>query len=182
MNLEAKILRESFGVLILASLISSLGGVALQTIESKILTILPLLILFPALNGMVGNFGTIFSSHYTTLLYQKKLGKEKLINKELKKQILLLIGVSSISAFYISTLASIVALFEGFEFDPYIYLKILSIALITTLFLVALISFIVIIAGRYYVKKKEDPDNVLVPITTAFGDLGAMIIFSLLVL
>lgn len=181
MNLETRIIKESFGVLILVSIISALGGVGLQGIREKIFTILPLLILFPALNGMVGNFGAIFASRYTTLLYENKIGKGGSMNKALKEIYSQILKVSIISAFYISTLSFVVSMIKGFEFDPLLYLKILMITVITTIFLVTLISFVSVHAGNYFVKKKEDPDNLLIPITTAIADFGAMILLSLLI-
>ncbi len=181
MNLETKIIKESFGVLILVSIISATGGIGLQVVKEDILTILPLLILFPALNGMIGNFSAIFASRYTTLLYQKKISKKKFMNKELKEIYFQVLKVSIIAAFYISTLSSVVSLMKGFEFNPVLYLKILVITILTTAFLVTLISFVSIRAGNYFASKKEDPDNLLIPITTAIADFGAMVIFSLLV-
>ncbi len=181
MNLETKIIKESLGVLILVSIISAFGGIGLQLVREKIFLILPLLILFPALNGMVGNFGAIFASRYTTLLYQKKIGKKKFMNKALKEIYLQVLKVSVIAAFYISTLSFVVSLMKDFDFSPILYAKILIITIITTIFLVTLMSFISIYAGNYFARKKEDPDNLLIPITTAVADFGAMIIFSLLI-
>ncbi len=181
MNLETRIIKESFGVLILASIISAFGGIGLQAVKEKVLVVLPLLILFPALNGMVGNFGAVFASRYTTLLHRNRIGKKKFMNKALKEIYIQILKVSIISAFYISTLASVVSLLKGFKFNPVLYLKILFITTLTTIFLVTIISVISIIAGKYLVKKKEDPDNLLIPITTSIADLGTMIIFSLLI-
>jgi len=181
MKLEKRILKESLGVLILASILSSVGGIGLETIQEKIFSILPLLIILPALNGMVGNFGIIFSSRYTTLLYQKKLGKTKFMNKALKKHFFLLLLISIICAFYISTLSFVVSFIKGFTVDPFIYLKVLIVTIISAIILVFIVSAITVIAGNYSVKKKEDPDNILVPLTTSIADLGSMIIFSLLV-
>ncbi|MBI2507867.1 magnesium transporter [Candidatus Woesearchaeota archaeon] len=181
MNLERRILKESFGILILASILSSIGGIGLETIQEKIFLILPLLILLPALNGMVGNFGIIFSSRYTTLLYQKKLGKTKFINKALKKHFILVLLISIICAFYISTLSFAVSFLKGFEIEPLLYLKILIITILSAIILIFIIAAMTIIAGNYSIRKKEDPDNLLVPLTTSIADLGSMIIFSLLV-
>mgnify|MGYP001605524257 CR=1 FL=1 len=181
MNLETKIIKESLVVLILVSIISALGGIGIQIVKEKIFMILPLLILFPALNGMVGNFGAIFASRYTTLLYQKKLGRKKFMNKALKEVYFQVLKVSIIAAFYISTLSSVVSMIKGFEFDPLLYMKILIVTVLTTVFLVTIISLVSISAGGYFANKKEDPDNLLIPITTAIADFGTMIIFSLLV-
>ena len=182
MKLERRILKESLGILIIASLLSSLGGIGVELVKEKILLILPLLILLPALNGMVGEFGIIFSSRYTTLLSQKKLGKTKFMNKALRKHYLLILGISILCAFYISTLSFVVSLISGFKIDPIIYLKVLSVAIASTVILVSLVSIMTVIAGNYSIKKKEDPDNILVPLTTSIADLGSMIIFSILIL
>jgi len=181
MNLETRIIKESLGILILASIISTLGGIGLEMVQKKILTTLPLLILFPALNNMVGGFGIAFSSRYTTLLQQKKLGKKKFMNKALREHFILILKVSAIAAFYISTLSLVVASLKEFTFNPFLYLKILAVTIITTISLVSLIAVISVLAGRYFIKKKEDPDNLLIPITTSIADLGSMIIFSLLI-
>jgi len=181
MKLERRILKESFGILILASILSSIGGIGLETVQEKIVLILPLLILLPALNGMVGNFGIIFSSRYTTLLYQKKLGKTRFMNKALKKHFLLVLFVSIICAFYISTLSFAVSFMKGFKVEPFIYFKVLIVVMLSTIILISIVAVMTVIAGNYSIKKKEDPDNILVPLTTSIADLGSMIIFSLLV-
>ncbi|MAG45434.1 MAG: hypothetical protein CMH63_01525 [Nanoarchaeota archaeon] len=181
MNLEHRILKESLGVLILASIISAFGGIGLEVVQDKIFVILPLLILFPALNGMVGNFGTIFASRYATLYHENKLSKKKFMNEALKKHYTRIVGISLIGAFYVSTLASLIAYMKGFGFAPLPYIKIVIITALTTFFLVSLIALIVIMAGNHFIKKKEDPDNTLIPITTSIADLGSMLIFSLLI-
>ena len=181
MKLERRILKESFMILVLASILSSIGGIGLEKVQEKVFSILPLLILLPALNGMVGNFGIIFSSRYTTLHYQKKLGKEKFMNKAMKKHLILVLLISVICAFYISTLSFAVSFMKGFKIEPMIYIKVLIITILSALILVFIISAMTIVAGNYSIRKKEDPDNILIPLTTSIADLGSMLIFSLLV-
>ncbi len=168
-------------ILILASILSSIGGIGLETVQEKIFLILPLLILLPALNGMVGNFGIIFSSRYTTLHYQKRLGKEKFMNRALKKHFILVLLISIICAFYISTLSFAISFIKGFKIEPIIYIKVSAITILSALILVFIVSIITVIAGNYSIKKKKDPDNIIIPLTTSIADLGSMIIFSLLV-
>jgi hypothetical protein len=69
-HIASNIIRESLYVLLPAAIISSLGGIGLEVVRTKFLTILPLVILLPALNDMVGDFGTVISSKFTIALYR----------------------------------------------------------------------------------------------------------------
>ena len=60
-------------------------------------------------------------------------------------------------------------------------LKIFLIAIIDVIFIVTLLFFISISAGLYFYKKKEDPNNFLIPITTSVADFGNMLMLSVLV-
>ena len=68
-HVSSVIIKESFKMLVLAALLTSLGGLGIQGIKQNLILILPLLIILPALNAMVGNIGTVVSSKFTTALY-----------------------------------------------------------------------------------------------------------------
>ena len=176
----ATIIRESFRIVILASILSSLGGIGLELINEKLVAILPLLIIFPALNNMIGNFGTIISANFTTLLFTKQL-RAKWKSKKLRELLHNLFVISFFSSIFLTILASAVAYYRGFPLTIDIFLKILLIVLICTAILVTLISLISISAGFYYYHIKEDPDNVLIALSTSIADFGALVIFSLLI-
>ena len=82
--------------------------------------------------------------------------------------------ISTIIAFFISSLS-------GYKSTSIIITKILLISLINVVLLVTVIFIVAIIAGLHFYKKKEDPNNFLIPITTSVADFGNMIILSLLV-
>lgn len=178
MGLTFKIVKESIKILILASVISSIGGIGLETIQKKLLLIVPLLILLPSLNDMIGDFGTIMSSKFTTLLYLGKIKERWWKSKELKTLIWILVIISLISAIYIALLANLIAYWRGFEITTDITIKVILISILATLILVTAIISMSIIAGFIVYKKNEDPDNFLIPITTSIADLGSMLIFS----
>jgi mgtE-like transporter len=181
MTLTFKIIKESLKILILASILSSIGGVSLQAIEKKLFLILPLLILLPGLNNMIGSFGTIMSSKFTTLLYLGKLNERWWKSKELMSTIWIIIITALISAIYIGLLSNLIAFWRGFSITPDLVVKVMFISLLATVLLVSLIICISIIAGFRVYKKNKDPDNFLIPITTSIADLGSMLIFSGLV-
>lgn len=176
-----QIFEESISVLIIASVLSLITGLLLSSIQKTLLIVPALIIILPALNGTVGNFGVIITSRITTALYEKKvkgLWYHTKIAKHLFKD---LIPISVFSAFYIAVLSTVIANINGYGFDIITLLKIMIITLITTISLVLLI-FIVAICGSIYIyNKKADPDDVLIPITTSIADLGSVIIFSSLV-
>lgn len=176
------IIKESIKILILASIISSIGGIGLQSIETKIFAILPLLIMLPALTDMIGDFGTVVSAKFTAMLY---LGKVKTHNwmhdPEIKKLFRIIMSVAMISAIYLSIVSACIAVISGYTITTMLFIKVLEIALLATIFLVGIIFSLSIIGGLYIFSKHEDPNNFLIPITTSVADLGSLIIFAVLV-
>src|SRR3989338_5827245 len=64
-NVVNTIIKESIKILLLASIISSVGGLALEHIKTVFISIMPLIILMPTLNDMIGDYGTIISSRFS---------------------------------------------------------------------------------------------------------------------
>ena len=180
MSITFKIVKESMKIMILTSILSSIGGISLLTIERKLFLILPLLILLPGLNNMIGSFGTIMSSKFTTLLYLGKLKEKWWKSRDLTAVIWTIIIVAIISAVYIGLLSNLIAYWKGFDITSELIIKVVLISLLATILLVALIIFISIPAGLMVYKKNKDPDNFLIPLTTSVADLGSMLIFTLL--
>lgn len=173
-----KIVKESFKVLILASILSSIGGLGLQSIENKLVAIIPLLILLPALNDMIGDYGITITAKFTTALYERKIKRPWWRSHFVKHLYKVIIPIALISAVYISVLSIFIAYARGFSFDLVLSLKIIGTVILTTLLLVGIIFLIAIIGGLYVYRKKEDPDDMLIPITTSVADLGSMLLFS----
>lgn len=183
MKLLWKITKESSKILILASLISSIGGMTLEKVDVKLIALLPILILIPAMNDMIGDFGSIISSRLTTMLYMGTIKeKEWWKSHEIGNLFLVIAVVALISTIYICLLASAMALFGGFKVSAFFILKLLLVAIITTTLLIVFIFWLSATAGFYIFKKNEDPSNFLIPLTTSIADLGSMLIMSGMVL
>ena len=181
-TLTIKIIKESIKVLLFASIISTMGGISLEGIQESILAIIPLLILLPALNGMVGGFGTTFSAKLTTSLYLGEVNTKNILkSKEIRNLISKIYIIALVSAIYMTILAFIISKSKDFNFNFLLIIKILAISVIVTLIVISVIIFLSLILGVYYFNKKEDPNNFLIPITTAIGDLGSMFVLSVLV-
>ena len=180
-NIKLKIIRESIKVLIFASILSSLGGLGLESIKDKIFLILPIVVLLPALNDMIGDLGIIIISKFTTALYLKKFKRPFLKSHFVKHIINHILPIGAMSSIYIALLALLISMFKGFQVNLLIFLKIIFISMITTLTLISFILIVAILGGFYIYHKKEDPDDVLIPITTSIADLGAMLMLAFLV-
>ncbi len=172
-----KTVKESFAILIITSIISSVGGFGLAAIETKFLKIVPLIILFPALNDMIGDFGTIIASKYTTILFLKGIKKKWWKSKELRTLFKNIGFVALISALYLST----ISIFLSGELEIKILIKIMAITSIATVVLTVVMLLIAIIGGLYVYKRGHNPDNYLIPMTTSIADLTSMIMLSILV-
>jgi len=181
MGLVRKIVTESIKVVILASVLSTIGGIGVESLKVKIALFVPMIVMLPALNDMIGDFGTIISSKFTTLLYLGKIESKWWNSKELGELFKIIAYISIISAVYLGVASTIIAYFKGFAFDWIISLKVLTVALMATAFLVMIIFGVAIAGGLMVYKRGTDPDNFLAPITTSIADLGSMILFSLMI-
>lgn len=178
MRIVKKIIFQSLPPLIIASSLSSLGGVSLTLVREKILLILPLLILFPALNNMVGDYGTILASKFTTWLYRGTIPSHWYLSKRLRILVKNIFLIALVYSFLIALFAILVGLFQGFPLSTPVVLKIIFVTMITATILVALLSGLIFSWGIILYRRGLDPDNYLIPFATAIADLGALLVFG----
>ncbi|MFH1294311.1 MAG: magnesium transporter [Candidatus Aenigmatarchaeota archaeon] len=181
-NVPKVIIRESLRILILASIISSVGGLALENIKPLFVAILPLVVLLPALNNMIGNYGTIISSRFSTMLHEGRVHGSWRKNKELRLLFLQMLLVSLITALIVSLAA---VLISGISFgfvNTSLITKIVVVTVLDVMLLVSILFFVAVVCGIHFYKKHEDPNNFLIPITTSLADFSNMIILAVLIL
>lgn len=181
MAVVRKILTESIKIVILASVLSTIGGIGIEGLKSKIAFLLPMIIMLPAINDMIGDFGTIISSKFTTLLYLGKIQEKWWNSAELGELFKVIAVVALISAVYMGVLSNVIALLKGFSFNLIVALKVITVAIMSTASLVMIIFFVAIIGGLFVYKNGSDPDNFLAPITTGLADLGSLLLFALMI-
>ncbi len=182
LHFHSRIITESFKILIVASIVSTIGGIGLQALQDKITVIIPLLILLPALNHTIGSFGTIVSSRFATDLYLGKVNRSWWRSKTVNNLLKSIMVIAFITSFYISILSTAVSVYRGFPVDMLLFLKILLISLTTTMIIVGIVFFLSVMGGLYIYSKKKDPNNFLIPLTTSVADLGSMVVYSVLIL
>lgn len=176
-----KIFYQSLPALILASSLSSLGGISLSLVREKILFILPLLVLFPALNDMVGDYGTILASKFTTWLYRGTIPAHWYHSYRLRNLVKNILLIALFYAVLISFFALLISHLQGFSLTGLVSLKIFLIAIITTISLVIFLSLFIFSLGIFFYQRKVDPDNILIPFATSLADFGALLIFGAII-
>ncbi|HUW43405.1 MAG TPA: magnesium transporter [Bacillota bacterium] len=180
-NVSKTIIRESLKILLLASIISSFGGLALEQIKTLFLSITPLLILLPSLNNMIGNYGTIISSRFSTMLHEGEIKGKWRKNKELKKLFFQMTIMTVVGAVLSSLIVIGITYFSGGILLK-TALKVFFIVLFDMFLLTNVLFFVAIRAGIYIYKKKEDPNNFLIPVSTSIADFTNMVILALLII
>ena len=170
-HIATVIIKESLKILILASILSSLGGIALHGAQDKIITILPLLILLPALNDMIGDFGTIISSKFTTMCYTGKIKENPFKSAYIKDLFITVMTVALLASLYVGILAYFIAYTKGFAFTLSLFFRVVGIAVLSTFIIVSFIFVISVILGIRICRKGEDPSNFLIPLSTSIADL-----------
>lgn len=185
-NVAATIVRESLKILLLASLISSLGGLALENMKPLLVSLVPIVVLLPALNHLIGNCGTIFSSKFSAMLWEGRIrglrgpALSEFSNSVLRKlfaQVLVIAILSAIAGAAAALLLSGTRFSTDFVFAA----KIFAIALIDSVILVFVLLAVAVLGGTYFYAKREDPNNFLIPITTGVADFGNMLLLAVLV-
>jgi cation transporter-like permease len=179
-HVSKTIIKESIKILLLASVISSFGGLALENIKTVFISIIPLVILLPALNGLIGSFGTLFSSRFSTMLHEGKAGG--LFSPDMRKLFVQILIISVIAATVSSAIAVAVSVYSGYPAGFLMAEKVLLISVLDVLALVSILFFLTVFAGLYFYRKGEDPSNFLIPITTSVADFGNMLLLAALVL
>jgi len=175
------ILNESIKVLLFSSLLSLAGGLALERTKDLFITIIPMIILFPTLNGMIGNYGIIVASRFTTLLHTGKVKGKWYKDASLKKLLFQVLIISTATGIISAIMALGISSYQGFMVTLMVIAKVIVISFVDVLLLVSLLFIIAIYGGYYYFKRNEDPDNFLIPLCTAIADFGNMSILAILV-
>jgi len=181
-NVPRTIIKESLKILLLASIISLAGGTAIEQIKLMFVAMIPLIILLPALNDMIGDYGSIVSSRVATMLHEGKIRGNWHKNKEIRKLFNQILFVAVTMAVLSAGASLLLAHLSGFDSSISVSIKVFVIAIVDVALLVTLLSSIAVTAGIYYFRKKEDPNNMLIPITTSVADFANMIILSVLFL
>jgi len=182
MNIAFKIVKESSFALALCGIMSSVGGITLESISHKVYALLPFIILLPAMNDLVGDFGCIIASRFIEWLETKEIKKEKWWKSHLIGVFFTnLLTVALLSIFYLVVLALLLGYVKGYSLSADFVIKTLLACLFSGMIVIAVIFWLAVTLGFYYHKRKIDPSNTLVPLMTSFADMGSIILLTIMI-
>lgn len=176
-----RILKESLKILIFAGIMTSIGGLFIEKIKVLMFSVIPMIILLPSLNNMIGDFGTIFSTKFSRYLHEGKVTKKWWRSKSLMK-LYIQVFIIAIFTSIVSALIALLITSARYEIDTDYAYKIFAVSILDVFILINLLFFTSILAGFHFYKKREDPNNFLIPISTSIGDLGNMAVLSILLI
>jgi mgtE-like transporter len=181
-NVPRTIVRESLQILILSAILSAAGGLAIENIKNVFVAIVPLVILLPMLNDMIGDFGTIISARFSAMLHEGKVKSKWWHNHELKKLFVQVFIIAMLTTVLSTAIALVISLFSDYQVTITVALKMFAITVLDVIMLIAVMFISSILLGLYYFKKKEDPNNFLIPIITSIADFANMILLAVLIM
>lgn len=174
-----RIVIESYPILLACILVALAAGYMLNSSIAEI-TELPLILsMIPPINGIGGNIGSILGARLTSALHIGTL------EPRLRKQRVLRRNVSASALISFAIFSLIGALFFAIAYSTGIPVaRSFSLALaffIAGMTLSAALMFVTIASALVSFKGGLDPDNVVIPIVTAIGDvLGVTCLFMAL--
>ncbi|MEM0475964.1 MAG: magnesium transporter, partial [Candidatus Norongarragalinales archaeon] len=133
-NVAKTIVRESVKILLFASLLSALGGLALEHIKTVFVSIVPLVVLLPALNDMIGDYGAIISAKFSTLLHTGKIKRNWWESRQLRKLFMQILALAVFTAL-VGALAALLISSATFAASFTTALKVFGIAVLDAVIL-----------------------------------------------
>lgn len=146
----------------LASSLSLLGGLGIETVNESLLKITPLLIVLPALNSLVGDYATIIAAHAGNKDEAKK-SKIRLAKAIVPSLIINCILITALGLFLGDK--------RGYDADSIFVAKYCMFVVTSIVVVVGMMFGITAILDRLLKNKALNPDDVLIPIVTTVTDI-----------
>jgi len=161
-------------------LIEIYAGSLLQQNQVFLLQRLPIfLVSIPVINGVGGNIGSILGArlasglHIGTITFDPK---DKQMHENVFTAIILGVCTYVALAIIIYFIGTFTGTTKGIELMPY-----LSIFIGTGIILICILSFVSVLSAFISFRRGVDPDDVVAPLVTTFGDtIGIMVLFFFL--
>lgn len=167
----AGILREQVPVLSLTVVIGLIAGTVLEAFEATLLAIPVLLVLVPPLNNAAGMIGSVFGARVSTGLHTGSLMSDGA--RQFRRDLVATLVIGAITFSGLALLALPVALAYGIN-DVAVLKGLLLIVAGSGGILLVGMSLTVIFIGSLSFHSGWDPDNVIIPVVTATGDILAV--------
>ncbi|MFO7872673.1 MAG: magnesium transporter [Candidatus Undinarchaeales archaeon] len=164
-----KLVLQALLILPFIALVEICSGVMLESYLERLAVIPATLILLPTFLGEGGNIGSIFASRLATSLHLGMTEPNYKMDKGTRRNLLNVF----ILCLIIFPAAGAAAHFLGglFGLAGTNLLTLVLVSLTAGIILISVITMIVFGMAVFFYKKSVDPDNVLIPLLTAFADV-----------
>lgn len=146
----------------LASSISLIGGIGIELVQEKLLSIVPLLIALPALNSMVGNYATLIAAHAGDPT-ERTRSKSELVHAMLPS--------IAINIIFVLVMSLFLASHRDFSIEPMFLLKFIAFVMFSIVTVIAIIFVLTILLDKILEAHRLNPDDILIPIVTTISDI-----------
>ncbi len=171
------IFRQSAPLLSIMALIGIMGGQVLHSIEDTLIIFPVFLVILPVMNGLGGNIGAILGARISSGFHSGYI-KPELLDREMRENMFLtlIMGAVTYTALALGVAASSGLVDLGVLALNLIFIivgagVIITLSTIVLAVLVSLISY----------KKRLDPDNIVIPVTTTLADFISILALFLMV-
>ncbi len=175
------ILKESLPGLAVSFVLAIIAGVVMEAIKSHFLVFIPLLILLPALNDMIGDYSMILVARLSTFLFAGQITNSCWHSPAVRRLIRTIVSVAAFNAVYIGIISSLIAFFKGYAFTASSIFKVLEVSVFTTFVMLTITILITTFTAYYVYERKIDPNNLIMPIMTSIADLGTILTAAFIV-
>lgn len=145
-----------------ASCLSLLGGIGLELVGTKIITIMPLVVALPALNTMAGDYAAIVAAHAGDPA-ERPQGKRQLAR--------VLARVLGLNVAGIVTLSLLVAASRGYVLTGDFIGRFSLFVALSIVVIVTAIFAITTLLDRILEQRRLNPDDILIPVVNSIANV-----------
>ena len=174
------IMKQSSPLLLMGVIGGIAGGQVLNANEPVLISLPVFLVMFPVINAVCGNIGSILGARLSSGLHLGTISAND-FGRVYQKNIAsaLLLGIISYS--FLTIFILIISPIIGIEIKSDLLLKTGYIMLTTGLILTLIVIAVAVLAARFSFRKGLDPDNTVTPIVTTLCDvLGIIILITMI--
>lgn len=156
----------------IASSISLIGGLGIESVQHDLVKIIPLLIALPALNSLVGDYATLIAAHAGDQAEQHRS------KWELVKAMLPSVATSTLLILGLST---ILGAQRGYLFTKSFVITYVLFVIFAIISVISVMFVLTLILNSLLKKYRLNPDDILIPIVTTISDIFMLGLIALAV-
>jgi mgtE-like transporter len=168
-----KIVKHGLPLLLIAIFIEIFAGQIIQGKQELLVTLPIFLISIPVVNSVAGNVGSVLGARLASGLHVGYITNSYKDN-EMHHNLIISILIGFITYFILAIVIYLVASFSNLVEDITL-IKFVSILLITGFLLILVVSFVSVLTAFISFKRGFDPDDMVAPVVTTFGDVMGII-------